>query len=387
MLTFFEPFNASISSNKLGISSQIIAKCIKTLLLSTIIAIAIFGNGLVIVSVLRFHKLRRIITNRFVVSLALADLLVSCCVMTFSASMVASDGLWLFGPFLCDLFNANDVLFSTASIAHLASISMDRYISIKMPFQYNQIMTSRKSILMLIGCWIYALVVSYIPIFTGLYSSAENFQWQKSNPTKCEFRVNPFFGIGSSIISFWIPCIVMTIVYGLIYKDARKQENQIFQMQKRTFSHGHRSSVKCDHNSINLNDKKKTLYKEERIMLQKEHKAAKTLGIIMGVFIVCWLPFFLWMTIKNACLRCPELHPILVDTLFWIGYFNSTLNPAIYAFYQQDFRRAFKIQLKSCCCIFQRAVCCLKSNRNSLTNSYEYYTTNSAFSRRKPNTN
>lgn len=70
----------------------------------------------------------RVITNYFVVSLAMADMLVALCAMTFNASVELS-GKWLFGPFMCDVWNSLDVYFSTASILHLCCISVDRFVN------------------------------------------------------------------------------------------------------------------------------------------------------------------------------------------------------------------------------------------------------------------
>lgn len=67
-----------------------------------------------------------IITNYFVVSLAVADMLVALCAMTFNASVEIS-GRWMFGSLMCDIWNSFDVYFSTASIMHLCCISVDRW--------------------------------------------------------------------------------------------------------------------------------------------------------------------------------------------------------------------------------------------------------------------
>lgn len=74
----------------------------------------------------------RVITNYFVVSLAMADMLVALCAMSFNAS-VEFAGKWLFGTFVCDLWNSFDVYFSTTSILHLCCISVDRYYAIVQP--------------------------------------------------------------------------------------------------------------------------------------------------------------------------------------------------------------------------------------------------------------
>ncbi|CAG9815763.1 unnamed protein product [Phaedon cochleariae] len=80
---------------------------------------------------------------------------------------------------------------------------------------------------------------------------------------------------------------------------------------------------------------------KQRISLSKERRAARTLGIIMGVFVVCWLPFFLMYVIIPFCsVCCPSSR--LINFITWLGYVNSGLNPIIYTIFNMDFRRAFR---------------------------------------------
>lgn len=79
-----------------------------------------------------------------------------------------------------------------------------------------------------------------------------------------------------------------------------------------------------------------------------ETKAAKTLAIIVGCFILCWCPFFTLYLIRPFCNDC--IDPLLFSILFWLGYCNSALNPLIYGLFSKDFRFAFKRIICKCFC-------------------------------------
>lgn len=79
-----------------------------------------------------------------------------------------------------------------------------------------------------------------------------------------------------------------------------------------------------------------------------ETKAAKTLGIIVGGFIFCWLPFFTMYLLRAFCKEC--VNDAAFSVMFWLGYCNSAINPCIYALFSKDFRFAFKRIICKCFC-------------------------------------
>ncbi|EAA13071.5 AGAP011481-PA, partial [Anopheles gambiae str. PEST] len=74
---------------------------------------------------------------------------------------------------------------------------------------------------------------------------------------------------------------------------------------------------------------------------KRERKAAKTLAIITGAFVCCWLPFFIIAILLPTCTSC-NISPLITSVCLWLGYFNSTLNPIIYTIFSPEFRHAFK---------------------------------------------
>lgn len=81
--------------------------------------------------------------------------------------------------------------------------------------------------------------------------------------------------------------------------------------------------------------------KTKRFCLPRELKAAKTLGVVMGGFVVCWLPFFS-LNISHALCGSCTIDVVAVMIAKGLHYFNSVLNPIIYSVMNQQFKTAFK---------------------------------------------
>ncbi|XP_053166735.1 D(1) dopamine receptor-like [Hemicordylus capensis] len=319
----------SLEQQGTGGGVQVLAGCLLSLLvLSTLV-----GNTLVCLAVIRFRHLRSKVTNWFVLSLAVSDLCVALLVMPWKAVTEVAGGLWLFGSRFCDTWVAFDIMCSTASILHLCIISLDRYWAITSPFRYERRMTQCLASAMIALAWTLSILISFIPVQLHWHKAKD---WGPPEPRlpRCDTRLNRPYAIASSLISFYIPVAIMMGTYTRIYRIAQAQIRRISSLERA----GGLCSVQGKEPASFL-----------RSSLGKETKVLQTLSIIMGVFVCCWLPFFLLNCLLPFCesrsdVRIPGQPPCISQTTFnifmWFGWANSTINPVIYAF-NTDFRRAF----------------------------------------------
>ncbi|XP_040174477.1 dopamine receptor 2-like [Anopheles arabiensis] len=379
----------------------------------------VFGNSLVILAVIRERYLHTA-TNYFVTSLAVADCLVGLVVMPFSALYEVLQNTWFFGTDWCDIWRSLDVLFSTASILNLCVISLDRYWAITDSFSYPMKMTRQKAVVLIAAVWICSSAISF-PAILWWRAVRET----DMLPFKCTFTEHLGYLVFSSIISFYLPLIVMVFTYCRIYRAAAvqtrslklgtkqvlmasgelqltlrihrggttrerlnhprlaasehyQQFQHLDQLQPNTqpsLSTQHQFPLKKLHQLQTTNSTPDDPDEEPLSALEnngiggrhrvhmgkhfslsrkltkfaKEKKAAKTLGIVMGVFIVCWMPFFVVNLLSGFCMDCIAHEEIVSAVVTWLGWINSGMNPVIYACWSRDFRRAFLRILCVCC--------------------------------------
>lgn len=171
----------------------------------------VFGNILVVLSVYRERSLRHV-TNYFICSLAVADILVAVIVMP-PAVFVEVTKYWSLSDELCDAWVAFDVMACTASILNLTAISVDRFIAVTQPIKYAKHKNSKRVHVMLALTWVVSIAIA-APIALGVnYSDART-------PGSCSF-FNSDFLIYSSMGSFYIPSLIMIFLYWRIYRVLR----------------------------------------------------------------------------------------------------------------------------------------------------------------------
>lgn len=189
---------------------------------------------------------------------------------------------------------SNDILCGVASIINLAAISLERYVCITYPLKYHTYMTHKKAIIIITAIWLFAFVMASIKL--------SYFEWKRPN-----------YELLVTILCFFLPLIVICNSYRLIFKTARYQARQIAMM----VNGGVRN-----------------------FLLASEVRAAKTLGVVMGAFVICWSPFFLLNLVYGVCISC-IIPPEAVMATKWMHYCNSVLNPIVYACMNKEFRHAF----------------------------------------------
>ncbi|XP_057181991.1 5-hydroxytryptamine receptor 2B [Triplophysa rosa] len=339
--------------------------CWAALLIVLVIIPTIGGNILVILAVSLERKLQNA-TNFFLMSLAVADLLVGVLVMPIALVTVLFHSRWPLPDFLCPIWLFLDVLFSTASIMHLCAISLDRYIAIKKPIQHSQFKSRAKALAKIALVWLISVGIA-IPIpIKGLQVSAHpNITFNKNHT--CLLSPEGFgdFKVFGSLTAFFIPLAIMMIIYMLTIQVLRKKAYLLRSRATRatisTVSQQEAPSppeklvildgMKKDRiqnlvNSVTGDElpirRMSSMGKRSMQNLTNEQRASKVLGIVFMLFVVMWCPFFITNVTSVLCQGCnSNLVEQLLDIFQWVGYVSSGINPLVYTLFNRTFREAF----------------------------------------------
>ncbi|XP_062049804.1 5-hydroxytryptamine receptor 5A [Lepus europaeus] len=305
-------------------------------LLGFLVAATFAWNLLVLATILRVRTFHRVPHN-LVASMAVSDMLVAVLVMPLSLVHELSGRSWQLGRRLCQLWIACDVLCCTASIWNVTAIALDRYWSITRHLEYTLRARQRVSNVMIALTWALSAVISLAPLLFGwgeTYSEGSE---------ECQVSREPSYTVFSTVGAFYLPLCVVLFVYWKIYKAAKirvgsRKTNSVSPVSEAVEV---KDSTLQPQMVFTVRHATVTFQTEgDSWREQKDQRAALMVGILIGVFVLCWIPFFITELVSPLC-SC-DIPAIWKSIFLWLGYSNSFFNPLIYTAFNKNYNSAFK---------------------------------------------
>uniref|UniRef100_A0A0N5ALE6 G_PROTEIN_RECEP_F1_2 domain-containing protein n=1 Tax=Syphacia muris TaxID=451379 RepID=A0A0N5ALE6_9BILA len=323
-----------------------------------LIFVAVIGNALVCITSAIDEQLKKREEKVLNFSLATADFMVVLAMLC-----AVTNNYWRYGETMCRVWVALTVTSSTASILNLCALSMSRFYSISRPFLY---ITKKNRLVAILILWIAALLLGCIDIFIEHKAlAAENTSYVQLNELSgvetnqrntCIFTLEPVYAIICMTVSFFIPAAVMVVYYVRLYicaeghRRAIQKQIDINQYPLKHLTYSDRQLFRCfRHLTLCYNDR---MHADNSVDAANTihgcgHRARKTLVVVVGTFMICWLPFNIICIYR---LIQPTSLTELAEILLWLGYANSAANPLIFWSCNKNFKQACQRVLSKICC-------------------------------------
>ena len=267
-------------------------KLLSVIFLAILILLCLVGNSLVLIAFVMYRRLR-VITHYYIVSLAVSDLLVGLVSMpiwlSYEMTGFANIPDWINQVKMIEAMEFIDILSCISSIVNLAAISVDRFFGIVTPLKHKALMTEKAAIGFISCSWLYSAVIAGMKFLP-------------------DFRDYMIFNF---VAGYAVPLLTICCCYSFIFLQVKKHARRKMSNQ-----------------------------------LSKQWTLARTISIVVSLFLICWTPFFVIVLMYQYCLTCTffdqpwfEYVPGVIKTLH---YFNSCCNPFVYGVFNLNFRSAYK---------------------------------------------
>ena len=297
--------------------------------------LTILGNTLVLLATWKERSLHE--PNKyFIACLAVADSLVGILVAPLRVyhSNLDLETARDMSVHSCRFLWWIDIFALAASISSLTFISFDRYLKISKPLQYKSRMTTSKSLKVI---FIICLISTAFATYAATPHSGSHGVLVNHGSCPVDTTKSKAFYIFLSISAFFLPTGVISVMYTLIFVAAHKRQ--------RMLRNGELGQT-CGH-------------RNQRTVFLQDLKVIRMLLVVVGVFILCWGPYFIHILIfyykpnfrnwNSGSLRYWQRILTIEQVKGILPYFNSLCNPIIYACLDQKYRQAFKHLFQRMC--------------------------------------
>ncbi|KAK2840297.1 hypothetical protein Q5P01_014037 [Channa striata] len=265
-------------------------------------------NLLVIISISHFKQLHTP-TNLLLLSLAVSDFFVGL-LMFFQIMFI--DGCWYLGDIMCTLYQYLAYVITSTSAGTMVLISVDRYVAICRPLHYSAEITKHRVKVCVCLCWICSIIFQTLNLQDVLKQPGQ----YNSCFGECVFFINYIGGVSDLIFTFILPITVIVVLYMRVFVVVLSQARAM---------RSHVAAV--------------SLQRSVKVTKKSELKATRTLGFVIVVFLICLCPYYcVALTGQDNLLNGSSAAVVLC-----LYYFNSCLNPVIYAFLYPWFRKSIQL--------------------------------------------
>lgn len=315
--------------------------------------LAVVGNLAMMVVITKTPQLRKF---AFVFHLCLVDLLAALVLMPLG---MLSDQI-LVDEALCRSYLCLSVCLVSAAILTICAINVERYYYIVHPMRHEVKMTVGVVVMVVVGIWIKAVVMSVLPLLGWLLQGNQRLGAPSvllHNQRHCSLHwtggrtVRLLFMVFFTFIYFLCPMLIILVVYCNMFKVARVAAMQhgphptwMDMPRQRSESLSSRSTMVASLGGTGARTTPQRTF--------SGGKAAVVLLAVGGQFLCCWLPYFSFHLYSAVTSTSPALLTQLEDVVTWIGYFCFTSNPFFYGFLNRQIREEMSRNLAR---LFKRA--------------------------------
>ena len=298
------------SSNDTSDSSVPVAPIVTVLCFISLCSLV--GNGLVCLAIYQQPRLRTVM-HLPLLSLAIADLFCGLVAMPAYIAKKFVDGRDGEG-IVCDVFRFSYFFMEYASVSSLVVVSMERMFTLKYPLKSADPTFSHKIVIFLFLAWFDALVVALLPFIP----------WDPTTRDSCSYRPTRWWSLMVIHKNVFVPLLIVILCYSYVYKIAIL----------------HAKKIRKDNHPGSC-------FKAKLVEWKQRRKATTTLFIVVGVFLLCWMPSSIYYYVKNVCNQCfdsliGENEPTFNAVVKILTFANSMSNPLIYWWRSREFRQAFR---------------------------------------------